>query len=418
MESSTVIEQCLVGSALAGAEAETDTTWATTTDMIANARYAVLWGIIRDHWAMGRVPTPASVLSEVRKPATGEDILDCVHASVNPVDADRYALLVQEASAKRDVHDVLTRAEQLLQGDSTAAEVASWAQSHIGATAPDGETACMPSLVDLWYAAKRPTGVHTPWTAVNDIVGLHRDGGLHVIGARPAVGKTLYGLYLAACAARNDRHVLYVSLEMPARELLPRLLSQATGVALKYTTREEAIPDNLGVVLNRAAAQLSALPIHVSDKAGMSVERVAALARTLRHKKKLGAVIIDHMQLLAPSRGVPGSSLREMVTYQSRMLKELALELNVPVFALSQLSRASEMRDDLAPKLADLRESGSIEQDADTVTLLSLPARNGMPDKTRLAVSVAKNRHGATGYAELIRQPAMAVLAEPTLQGD
>ena len=203
-------------------------------------------------------------------------------------------------------------------------------------------------------------------------------------------------------------------MEMPARELLPRLLSQATGVALKYTTREETTPTNLVDTLNRAAAQIAALPIHISDKAGMSVEQVAALARTLHHKKKLGAIVIDHMQLLAPSRGVPGSSLREMVTYQSRALKELALELDVPVFALSQLSRASEMRDDLAPKLADLRESGSIEQDADTVTLLSLPVRSGIPDRTRLAVSVAKNRHGATGDTELIRQPAMAVLAEPT----
>lgn len=413
----TTIEQCLIGSALAGREAQTDTTWSTTPDMVANTRYAILWGIIRDHWAMGRTPTPASVLAEIRKPATGEDILDCVHASVNPVDADRYALLVQEASAKRDVHDVLTRAEQLLQGDATAAEVASWTQSRIGNTAPDGDTVSMPSLVDRWYTAKKATGVHTPWVSVNDIIGMHRDGGLHVIGARPAVGKTLYGLYLAACAARNDRHVLYVSMEMPARELLPRLLSQATGAPLKYTTREEAIPSDLGDTLNRVAAQIAALPIHISDKAGMSVEQVSALARTLHHKKKLGAVAVDHMQLLAPSRGVPGSSLREMVTYQSRALKELALELDVPVFALSQLSRASEMRDDLTPKLADLRESGSIEQDADTVTLLSLPVRNGVPDKTRLAVSVAKNRHGATGDTELIRQPAMAVLAEPAPQG-
>ena len=417
MEPTTTIEQCLIGSALAGNEAQTDATWATTPDMIANTRYAVLWGIIRDHWAMGRIPTPASVLAEVRKPATGEDILDCVHASVNPADADHYARLVQEASAKRDVLDALTRAEQLLQGDSTAAEVASWVQSHIGGSAPDGDAVSMPALVDQWYTAKKATGVRTPWAAVNDLVGMHLDGGLHVIGARPAVGKTLYGLYLAACAARNDRHVLYVSMEMPARELLPRLLSQATGVALKYTTREEATPADLSDVLNRAAAQVAALPIHISDKAGMSAERVAALARTLHHKKKLGAIVIDHMQLLAPSRGVPGSSLREMVTYQSRALKELALELDVPVFALSQLSRASEMRDDLAPKLADLRESGSIEQDADTVTLLSLPVRNGVADRTRLAVSVAKNRHGATGDTELIRQPAMAVLAEPAPQG-
>lgn len=410
-------ERCLIGSALAGNEAQTDTTWATTPHMIANTRYAVLWGIIRDHWAVGRIPTPASVLAEVRKPATGDDILDCVHASVNPADADHYAQLVQEASAKRDVHDVLTRAEQLLQGDSTAAEVASWAQSHISNATPDGDTVSMPSLVDQWYTAEKASGVRTPWTAVNEIVGMHRDGGLHVIGARPAVGKTLYGLYIAACAARNGRHVLYVSMEMPARELLPRLLSQATGVALKYTTREEPAPSGLADTLNRAAAQTAALPIHISDKAGMSVEQVAALARTLHHKKKLGTVIIDHMQLLAPSRGVAGASLREMVTYQSRALKELALELDVPTFALSQLSRASEMRDDLAPKLADLRESGSIEQDADTVTLLSLPVRNGVPDKARLAVSVAKNRHGATGDAELIRQPAMAVLAEPVPQG-
>lgn len=413
----TTIEQCLIGCALAGNEAQTDTTWATTPDMIANVRYATLWGIIRDHWAMGRTPTPASVLAEVRKPATGEDILDCVHAAVNPVDADHYAHLVQEASAKRNVLDVLTRAEQLLQGDSTAAEVAAWAQSHIGSTAPDGDTISMPSLVDRWYTAKKATGVHTPWASINNIIGMHRDGGLHIIGARPAVGKTLYGLYLAACAARNGRHVLYVSMEMPARELLPRLLSQATGIALKYTTREAQAPDQMADTLNRAAAQVAALPIHISDKAGMSAEQVAALARTLHHKEKLGVVIIDHMQLLAPSRGVPGSSLREMVTYQSRALKELALELDVPVFALSQLSRASEMRDDLAPKLADLRESGSIEQDADTVTLLSLPVRNGAPDRTRLAVSVAKNRHGATGDTELIRQPAMATLAEPTPQG-
>lgn len=414
---STTIEQCLIGSALAGGEAQTDTTWSTTPDMIANTRYATIWGIIRDHWATGRTPTPASVLAEVRKPATGEDILDCVHASVNPAEADYYAHLTQEAAAKRDVLDVLTRAEQLLQGDSTAAEVASWAQSHIGSTAPDSGTISMPSLVDQWYTAKKATGVHTPWSCVNDIVGMHRDGGLHVIGARPAVGKTLYGLYLAACAARDDRHVLYVSMEMPARELLPRLLSQATGVALKYTTKEEAAPSELADTITRGAARIAALPIHIGDKAGMSVEQVAALARTLHHKKKLGGIVIDHMQLLAPSRGVPGSSLREMVTYQSRALKELALELDVPVFALSQLSRASEVRDDLAPKLADLRESGSIEQDADTVTLLSLPARNGVPDRTRLAVSIAKNRHGATGNAELIRQPAMAVLAEPAPQG-
>lgn len=413
----TTAEECLVGSALAGGEAQTDTTWSTTPDMIANTRYAVLWGIIRDHWAMGRTPTPSSVLAEVRAPATGEDILNCVHASMNPADADHYALLVQEASAKRDVHDVLTRAEQLLLGDATAAEVASWTQSRIGSATPSGDTISMPSLVDQWYTAKTATGVHTPWTSVNDIVGLHRDGGLHIIGARPAVGKTLYSLHLTASAARNDRHVLYVSMEMPARELFPRLLSQATGAALRYTTREEPAPSSLADTLNRAAAQIAALPIHISDKAGMSVEQVAALARTLHHKKKLGAVVIDHMQLLAPSRGVPGSSLREMVTYQSRALKELALELDVPVFALSQLSRASEMRDDLAPKLADLRESGSIEQDADTVTLLSLPVRNGVPDKTRLAVSVAKNRHGATGDTELIRHPAMAVLAEPAPQG-
>ena len=98
-------------------------------------------------------------------------------------------------------------------------------------------------------------------------------------------------------------------------------------------------------------------------------------------------------------------------------MKELALELDGPGCALSQLSRASEMRDDLAPRLADLRESGSIERDADTVTLLSLPVRNGVPDRTRLVVSIAKNRHGATGDAELIRQPAMAVLAEPAREG-
>lgn len=269
----TTIEQCLIGSALAGGEAQTDTTWSTTPDMIANTRYAVLWGIIRNHWAMGRIPTPASVLAEVAKPATGEDILDCVHASVNPADADHYARLVREASAKRDVLDALTRAEQLLRGDSTAAEVASWARSHIGSAAPDGGTISMPSLVDQWYTAEKATGVRTPWAGVNDIVGMHRDGGLHIIGARPAVGKTLYGLYLAACAARNDRHVLYVSMEMPGRELLPRLLSQATGIALKYTTREETAPPDLADTLNRAAAQIAGLPIRISDKAGMSVEQ-------------------------------------------------------------------------------------------------------------------------------------------------
>ena len=241
-----------------------------------------------------------------------------------------------------------------------------------------------------------PTFARTPWTQLNDLIDGVRPGGLYVVGARPGDGKTIVGLQLADYLARRGP-VGYASLEMPTTELTKRLIAMHGGVHMTALTRHVLTPHDWERI-DKARDYVGRLPLFVDDRSGVTITQIRSFARTLSRRGPLQAIVVDYLQLINST----GSQKArwEVVGEYTRALKIMARELDVPVIVLSQLNRQSA---DGArpPTLADLRESGSIEQDADVVMLLQRPL-DEMEQKTdELSVYVAKNRHGQTGRVSL-----------------
>lgn len=396
--------RALIGSVLAGAQETADT--ALVAPAMLPPDCGRLWSLIRDAWAEGRQPTAETLRAAV--PQQAPLILDCLHASVNPAEADYLAARLLERYDREALRGHLTRMQQLLDGDASAEEVAAMCAEPPSRTR-EPRTVRVGDALRSWWEDDSDRGVGTPWYSYNEIAGTLRAGGLHIVGARPAVGKTLYALMLARGAACAGVPVRYVSLEMTARELAPRLIAQSGRLPLDAIARRQAADEHVRPLLNDTIRGLRGLPLTIADEASQTVEKIAAGARAAHHRGECGLLVIDHMQLIEASDRRQG--LREAVTAQSRALKGLAMQLDIPVVVLSQLSRALE-GEERPPRMSDLRESGSLEQDADTVTLLSMPIVGGEVDRRRLLVELAKNRAGKTGTTTLARVPEMALLEE------
>jgi replicative DNA helicase len=233
-------------------------------------------------------------------------------------------------------------------------------------------------------------GLPTGLPPLDDLTGGLPAGELVVVAARPSIGKTSVALTFAGHSAREGRTVLFTSLEMSRRALATRMLCSESGVDGQLV-RTGRLGNEDVERLSEVRTRLLHLPLAVDDCPEQSVLRIAANARRLKRQGKLDLVVVDYLQLVAP--GGRQEPRHEQVAEISRRLKALAKELEVPVLALSQLNRECESRPDGRPKLADLRESGQIEADADQVLLLHRP--KGHEDQ--LEVIVAKNRNGPTG---------------------
>lgn len=225
------------------------------------------------------------------------------------------------------------------------------------------------------------------------------NGGLHVIGARPAVGKSAVALQLALNAARNGVKVLYCSLEMSAEDCSARLVGNLGGVSSSRLMFGGKLTDREYEQYAQGTNDLSVLPIVFNRRSGMNVRQVEALA----YREKPGLLILDHLGLLEPPE--TRLSLYEATTRNSRALKLLAMRLNIPVLCLCQLNRAaaSDRSGSFRATMANLRESGAIEQDADTVTLLHNPpceTDGNMESPSLLELWLDKNRRGATGHID------------------
>ena len=245
----------------------------------------------------------------------------------------------------------------------------------------------------------------------------HKLGGLHnsdliILACRPSMGKTAMSLALALKTAKQGRGVAYFSLEMSSDQLCERLIAAESQIDFRKirsgeldTTAQAREYDKMG----KAVATIAELPIWVDDTATASVLEIRSKARRLKQRQDIGLIIIDYLQLMGGGNDkvYAGNRVQE-VSDISRNLKVLAKDLNVPIIALSQLSRKVEQRDDKRPMLSDLRESGSIEQDADIVLFIhredyynkNLAVEK--PDQAGKAeIIIAKNRNGETGFVEV-----------------
>ncbi|MDR1032861.1 MAG: replicative DNA helicase, partial [Candidatus Nomurabacteria bacterium] len=240
----------------------------------------------------------------------------------------------------------------------------------------------------------------------NKTAGLQKSD-LVIIAARPAMGKTTLVTNLAYNAATiSKKAVLFFSLEMSKEQLIDRMLADASGVD-SWNIRTGNLSDDDFSKISDAMGEMAEAPIFIDDTPGMTVMEMRTKARRAAHDNELGLIIIDYLQLMQGSgRGSSDNRVQE-VSEISRGLKLIARELDVPVVALSQLSRSVESRNPQIPQLADLRESGSIEQDADLVMFIYREDYYN-PDTERQHITdliIAKHRNGPTGKVELYFHP-------------
>jgi replicative DNA helicase len=241
-----------------------------------------------------------------------------------------------------------------------------------------------------------PDHIPTPWAAVNDIIGGLRPGTLNVVGARPGVGKSVIALQLAKELTRHGA-VAFSSLEMSETDVQIRAVSADLKIDLGRLLRRDLLVSDWEKIRARRAAWQS-VPLYVDDNSGATLTDIKRFARSVNRRQPLAGLVVDYLQLMQQPPG-DNRPRHEYVSDMSRSLKILAMEMNIPVIALSQLNRGSTQREDKMPTISDLRESGSIEQDADVVMLLH---RETMGENSGdMSILIAKNRRGTTGLAKL-----------------
>jgi replicative DNA helicase len=265
-----------------------------------------------------------------------------------------------------------------------------------------------PALDEVGAAMKKPngiTGVPSGISVIDRITGGWQPSDLIIIAARPSMGKTTYVLnVLKNAALNNGLPVAIFSLEMSSIQLTKKVIGMQAGMTTNQLVKG-VLEMQEYAHLESESAKLLSLPLYVDDTAGITVEQIRAKTIALKAKHDIRLAVVDYLQLVqAPGRG----SREQEISAISRGLKMLAKDLNIPVIALSQLSRAVESRPDKRPQLSDLRESGAIEQDADLVGFLYRPEyygiktdEQGRPTANVIELIVSKHRNGALADVRL-----------------
>jgi replicative DNA helicase len=247
------------------------------------------------------------------------------------------------------------------------------------------------------------TGIPTGFRDLDKITAGFQRNDLIIVAARPSVGKTAFALNVAQAAAIKAReNVAIFSLEMGADQLVMRMLCSEGNIDAQVL-RTGTLEDEDWRKLTMAMGSLSNSGVYIDDTPGIRVNEIRAKCRRLAQENGLGMILIDYLQLIQGS-GKPGENRQQEVSEISRSLKGLARELKVPVIALSQLSRGVEQRQDKRPMMSDLRESGSIEQDADIVAFLyrdDYYNKDESAEKNVIEIILAKQRNGPTGTVKL-----------------
>lgn len=407
-------EQSALGGMLLSKDAVADVVEAVRGYDFYVPKHEIIYDAVLALYARGEPTDVITVTDELTKigelaRAGGAEYLHTLTSLVpTAANAGYYAAIVAEKALLRRLVEAGTRITQMgYKAEGEVLDLVNSAQAEIYAVTGTQEaddyiplTEAVTSAIDEIEAAKGKdgsmTGVPTGFTELDELTnGLH-PGQMIIVAARPALGKSTLALDFARAAAiKNNQPAILFSLEMGRSEIAMRLLSAESSVPLQ-DMRKGMVNQADWKTIAATRGRINDAPLYIDDSPNMTLVEIRAKCRRLKQRVGLKLVVIDYLQLMTSGKRV--ESRQQEVSEFSRALKLLAKELQVPVVALSQLNRGPEQRADKLPALSDLRESGSIEQDADVVILLH---RDSVYEKTssrpgEADLIVAKHRNGPT----------------------
>lgn len=382
--------------------------------------HKLIYEAMRDIYNTGTGIDPIVVVNKLKKnekfdELVGEELLyDIISDVPTAANIVEYAKIVKEKATLRRLGEVGTKIVELAyEGYEEVDTILDKAEGMIFKISENVDSKDLVSLKDVIaqefirlekvYQNKGvATGISSGFSDFDQMTSGFHPSDLIILAARPAMGKTAFALNLALNAAmKSNKGVLLFSLEMSSSQLLQRLLSIEAGIGLQKIRNGFLDPDDWGK-LGLASMKLSNSEINIADLPNVNVLEIRAIARRLKAAGKLDMIIIDYLQLIKGNSGKNDNRQQE-ISEISRALKGIARELNIPIIALSQLSRATEQRADRRPMLSDLRESGAIEQDADMVMFLYRDDyyNEESEDKGLTEVIIGKQRNGPVGTIKL-----------------
>lgn len=352
-------------------------------------------------------------LKRMKAPVDTRYLMSLVDMEFTTARATAYAEIIKEKARLRQIIGISEVVmDEAGKDDADSATLKAKLESLLF-RADDKETATFERVRDALLTAfnritelsknKELTGVTTGLIDLDNVTNGLQKTDLIYLAARPSMGKTALALNIAYKAAKSGKSVALFSLEMSKMQLAMRTLSMLSNVESDKIRTGNLTKSEIGRVID-AMESASETPLFLDDTSGLSVAAIRAKAQRLKRDHGLDLIVIDYVQLMQGSRSKANDQNRvQEVSEISRTLKGLAKQLDVPVLALSQLSRAVEMRADKRPQLSDLRESGSLEQDADIVMFLYRDEYYNRDEGNEniAEVIIAKNRNGATGSVRL-----------------
>lgn len=408
-------EQSVLGSMLLSKDAITECVEMVQSHDFYRPAHEMIHTAIGELYGRGEPVDAITVSDEMSKRGElqrigGTAYLHQLIASVpTAANASYYAQIITERAMLRRLVDAGTKIVQLgyAREGGDVEEIVNAAQAEIYAVADQRTGDDYHPLGDLLEgtldeiehnsgATGEMSGVPTGFTRLDELTNGFGPGQMIIVAARPAVGKSTFALDIARSAAiKNDMATVVFSLEMSRSEITMRLLAAEAEIPLQ-NLRKGGLEDHHWTRLGETQGRLREVPLYIDDSPNMALMEIRAKCRRLKQRNNLKLVVIDYLQLMSSGKRV--ESRQQEVSEFSRALKLLAKELEVPVIALSQLNRGPEQRTDKKPQMSDLRESGSIEQDADMVILLH---RESMYEREseragEADVIVAKHRNGPT----------------------
>ncbi|MDJ0466170.1 replicative DNA helicase [Streptomyces sp. H27-C3] len=409
-------EQSVLGGMLLSKDAIADVVEVIKGNDFYRPAHETVYTAILDLYAKGEPADPITVAAELTRRGEIAKVggASYLHTLVQTVptaaNAEYYAEIVHERAVLRRLVEAGTKITQMgYAADGDVDDIVNSAQAEIYAVTEQRTSEDYLPLGDIMEGALdeieaigsrsgEMTGVPTGFTDFDSLTnGLH-PGQMIVIAARPAMGKSTLALDFArACSIKAGLPSVIFSLEMGRNEIAMRLLSAEARVALHHM-RSGTMTDEDWTRLARRMPDVSAAPLFIDDSPNLSMMEIRAKCRRLKQRQDLKLVVIDYLQLMQSGGSKRAENRQQEVSDMSRNLKLLAKELEVPVIALSQLNRGPEQRTDKKPMVSDLRESGSIEQDADMVILLHREDayEKESPRAGEADLIVAKHRNGPT----------------------